>query len=498
MKLLRFKILAVFLLSLALFNTGFFAAEAITLASSLSGRILLQVQDQGQAWYVNPTNLERYYLGRPDDAFSLMRSLGLGVSNTDLSAFFKSAPRRLAGRILLQVQDKGQAYYLDPVDLKFYYLGRPTDAFSVMRARGLGITNSDLSKIPVASGNADINVAPPAPLSGNVLQQHFTFKYQTSNYDLTQPLSENWYNTYRNSPKVYSYPAGQEPANSREIFYGLFLAIKSGDTSLDNLISQLRALVNNQNWSEDQLVELTMALVQYIPYDTSKLSATELNINPFFPYETLYLDRGVCSDKTFLAVALLRRLGYGAAILDFPDLDHTAVGLACPLEYSVKGSGYCYVETTNYFPLGVIPSSINSGQVTNDILDMTRIFSDTNLGTMEIYQKTSGKIYNRISLTHQTAASIIGQKNNLEASRVEVTNSQSSLAAQLQNIDALKAQLDVYYNSNQMSQYNALVPEYNNAVNQYNLDIATNQTLVSNYNQLVTSYNQAARDFYQQ
>ena len=36
----------------------------------------------------------------------------------------------------------------NPVDNKRYFLGRPNDAFAIMRAFGLGITNANLSKIP--------------------------------------------------------------------------------------------------------------------------------------------------------------------------------------------------------------------------------------------------------------------------------------------------------------------------------------------------------------
>lgn len=112
-----------------------------------SGKIFLAVEKNGEAWYVNPVNLKRYYLGRPDDAFSIMRSLGLGVSEKDYSSFGSYAPLRLAGRIILRVEDKGQAYYINPSTLKMMYLGRPADAFSVMRSEGIGITNADLSKI---------------------------------------------------------------------------------------------------------------------------------------------------------------------------------------------------------------------------------------------------------------------------------------------------------------------------------------------------------------
>jgi hypothetical protein len=86
------------------------------------------------------------------------------------------------------------------------------------------------------------------------------------------------------------------------------------------------------------------------------------NNNPYFPYETLYLNKGFCSDKTFLGVAILRELGYGAAILDFPEINHSALGLACLKEQSFNFSGYCYVEMTNYFPPGIVPQTISGGQ----------------------------------------------------------------------------------------------------------------------------------------
>lgn len=127
----------------------FFCLDKIATAdaSQLKGKILLQVQGHGEAWYVNPANGERYYLGRPADAFNLMRTLGVGVSNADFAKFNGVAPRSLAGKILLKVQDKGQAYYVNPADFKLYYLGRPADAFAVMRKLGLGISNADLTKI---------------------------------------------------------------------------------------------------------------------------------------------------------------------------------------------------------------------------------------------------------------------------------------------------------------------------------------------------------------
>lgn len=120
-----------------------------SLSDRLSGRILLQVEEKGEAWYVNPINEAKYYLGRPADAFAIMRKLGLGISNKDYIAFNGYAPSRLAGRILLKVEDHGEAYYVNPLDLKMHYLGRPSDAFAIMRGLGLGISNANLRQIGI-------------------------------------------------------------------------------------------------------------------------------------------------------------------------------------------------------------------------------------------------------------------------------------------------------------------------------------------------------------
>jgi len=79
-----------------------------------------------------------------------MRQLGLGISEKDYTSFTKTkAPTRLAGRIVLRVKAHGEAYYVNPLDLKLYSLGRPADAFALMRKFGLGITNANLRMIGV-------------------------------------------------------------------------------------------------------------------------------------------------------------------------------------------------------------------------------------------------------------------------------------------------------------------------------------------------------------
>ena len=57
------------------------------------------------------------------------------------------------GQIYIQVQTNGESWYVEPKTKKRYYLGRPLEAFGIMREFGLGISNENLNKIPVGQFN---------------------------------------------------------------------------------------------------------------------------------------------------------------------------------------------------------------------------------------------------------------------------------------------------------------------------------------------------------
>jgi len=516
---LRIRLNKKLLFSLVLFLLVSFVLPSQVLAATLDGRILLQVQANGEAWYINPLNSSRYYLGRPENAFELMRSLGLGASNYDIGNYQKTkAPARLSGRILLQVQDKGQAFYVNPLDLKLYYLGRPNDAFYLMRSLGLGITNNDLNKIKVAPTSAPVSSSLTENISQNQVEvraeevpakiisesqtwikdssKNFSFKYKNENQSLTLNLSSSLYEAYKSSAKVLTYQSNNKPANFRDAFYGIFLEFKNGDDSIKDLVAKGREVANSKNWTEDELLEYLLALIQYISYDYSKIE-NGLSTNPFYPYESLYLKKGVCSDKTFLALALIRELGYGGAILDFPDINHSALGLSCPLEYSVRGSGYCFVETTNYFPLGVIPQSIDGGLAVTSASNFSNLFNDTPLGTIEIYQKSSGQSYNGIYNLRLRVEALKQLNQDLQTMPAEAKALELDLTAKEVEINLMKAQIDIYLSQDKNTEYNALVQEFNALVNEYNELLKVYRAKVESYNLKAIDYNRLSKEFYQ-
>lgn len=195
----------------AIFLTGMllplsFASSQQDLSGKLKGKILLEVENHGEAWYVYPYNQKRYFLGRPQDAFQVMKNLGQGITDQSLAQvpigiietnnndtdqdglndameeaigsdiydkdsdgdgysdlqeiknnynpngkgkmpLDQNFVQKNLGAIFLQIEKNGEAWYLDPETQKRYFLGRPYDAWQIMKKLGLGITTQNLEQI---------------------------------------------------------------------------------------------------------------------------------------------------------------------------------------------------------------------------------------------------------------------------------------------------------------------------------------------------------------
>lgn len=137
---------------------------SLSLTDRLKGRILLQVESHGEAWYVHPDTGKRFYMKDGDTAYQMMRSFGLGISNKDLESAQtgdNALLERLKGKILLQVESVGEAYYVDPATGILHYMKDGAAAYQIMRNLSLGITNLDLDDIledeftPIPEGSDD-------------------------------------------------------------------------------------------------------------------------------------------------------------------------------------------------------------------------------------------------------------------------------------------------------------------------------------------------------
>lgn len=139
-----------------------------SLQTRLKGHILLQTQQHGEAWYVHPDDGLRYYMRDGEIAYQMMRSFGLGITDADLVKIpsvaqatdmlsvksvcsSNATANRLKGKILLQVEQHGEAWYIHPTLCYRIYLRDGQAAYDTMRYLSLGISDADLAKLPFSS-----------------------------------------------------------------------------------------------------------------------------------------------------------------------------------------------------------------------------------------------------------------------------------------------------------------------------------------------------------
>lgn len=129
----------------------------------------------------------------------------------------------------------------------------------------------------------------------------------------------------------------------RPAFYGDYREYVNEPAQAE-AIRAIATTLRSQAGSGDDAARAAISLVQQIPYDDARLSARSSDLR--HPYQVLYDNTGVCSEKSVLLAALLKELGYGVALLSFDSQNHMAVGILCPAQYSYRGTGYAFIEST--------------------------------------------------------------------------------------------------------------------------------------------------------
>ena len=204
------KILPLTLLSTAMVFNPFIVSIASAdsgSVASLRGEILLAAEARGELWYVKPDTLRRDYFATPYHVFLMMKD-GVGMRSADLQKIpvgilveqsmdtdqdglsnsleygmnlsessedtdkdgvtdgvevvnhtnpkgagslplDKKLATRFAGYIVLDVQNRGQAWYIHPDTQQRFYLGKPSEAYLVFVKLAKGISNQHLAQIPI-------------------------------------------------------------------------------------------------------------------------------------------------------------------------------------------------------------------------------------------------------------------------------------------------------------------------------------------------------------
>lgn len=201
-----FVLIKLFFLFFLFFIVGTKISKASELPFYLRGKFLIQVEGVGQVWYVDTENGLRHYITK-NRAHNFLLNSGKGISNRDLAkipiaidsrlvkqdsdgdglddrleraigtdpydsdsdgdgysdalelengydplgkgkmSFDFSFVGRFSGDIFLQVENNGEAWYINPENKKRYYIHNEEALFDLIKYLGMGISNSDLEKI---------------------------------------------------------------------------------------------------------------------------------------------------------------------------------------------------------------------------------------------------------------------------------------------------------------------------------------------------------------
>jgi len=144
-------------------------------------------------------------------------------------------------------------------------------------------------------------------------------------------------------PNPISYRGNEKPSRSD------FKLRNINEAEQRNLLLPLVTEIQNIADNQDDQVRIAVSLVQEIPFGSSG-KLTELSDfqteDSRYPYEVLFDDEGVCGEKSELLAFLLKEMGYEIVIFYYKPENHEAVGIKCPIKYSVGETGYCFVETS--------------------------------------------------------------------------------------------------------------------------------------------------------
>ena len=167
---------------------------------------------------------------------------------------------------------------------------------------------------------------------------------------------------------------------------------------LEALAARIKSITPNR----DDQARIAVSFVQQIPYDWNAFVSSDLTGR--YPYEVLYYYKGVCGEKAKLLAFLLRDLGFGVALFNYQKSGsfpgHEAVGIKCSIQYSLQGSGFCFVETSQ------------AGIITDDQSEY--FYTSTSLGKLpapQIYSVSDGFSFDSVSEEYNDARAFMQIRN---------------------------------------------------------------------------------------
>lgn len=281
------------------------------------------------------------------------------------------------------------------------------------------------------------------------------FDYLDKTLGVSFNKNEDLYQFYKEKDKSIYYKQGQKPENTDELFYKQLLSDGGDEQELKLFIKEI--LSQEANYIDE--LELLVTYVQSaLAYDWDAFN-TKGNVTKY-PYETYYLGKGICGDKSILLAKCLSLLNYDFALFVFNRANHMAVGIKVPKRYGNYGTDYAYIETTGITPIGYVPEKF----INNIVLE----------NTPKVIKFEGGKVFNefpRIKWRYQELQQKYG-KHILQFSAKKYVI-ELELLNKKRKLDSLKIAFQPYEGEtlNNAKDYKIakrIQIDLNNAVNEYN------------------------------
>lgn len=340
--------------------------------------------------------------------------------------------------------------------------------------------------IPFMEGNEIINMG-----EGPYEYNFELFKYQ---YKLGLEIQEDLIqNTFRKPKTIQVYE--HENLNNEEFTQKFYAQFLNDDYDIETLENILNILSNREIGTDFDLVQVIVSFVQAIPYEEAA--------DQKYPLETLYLNKGDCSDKSVLLGKLLSIAGYDVCLFVYEKAKHMSVGLKVDESSDYYHDNYIYIESTGYNPIGDIPKEFAGGiKIEEEPIVVYLEDGDYEISGFndlkELYnsvEETYGNNYFNTTIEGKIIIEeLLTVKDNLDSLQ-SLNNDTEIQITKLKN-DYQRFNCDVQVTERNKEKCLEIQETLNSSIEEYNKNIPRINTLISAYNQNIDNLNRINKSNY--
>jgi len=317
------------------------------------------------------------------------------------------------------------------------------------------------------------------------------FKYQ---YKLGLEIQEDLIQNTLQKPKtiqVYEHENLSDEEFTQK-FYAQFL---NDDYDVETLENILTILSSREIGTDFDLVQVIVSFVQAIPYEEAA--------DQKYPLETLYLNKGDCSDKSVLLGKLLSIAGYDVCLFVYEKAKHMSVGLKVDESSDYYHNNYIYIESTGYNPIGDIPKEFAGGiKIEEEPIVVYLEDGDYEISGFndlkQLYnsiEETYGNNYFNTTIEGKIIIEeLLTVKNNLDSLQ-SINNDTENQITKLKN-DYQRFNCDVQITEMNQEKCFEIQEPLNVSIEEYNGNIPLINNLISAYNQKINNLNRINKSNY--